>query len=105
MCVAVTVQMPDKAAALMEYYGVLRYAKEKGSPLTQRGLDLLGQQRECSRTALLAFSRVRSAFLRGSSRPRGAACEGVQLPPDVVATIIIAAGLEIGETFGFTERM
>jgi hypothetical protein len=95
------IQKDDKAA-LMQYYGVLRYGKEKGSPLTQRGLDLLSQQRECSRTALLAFSRVRSAFLRRSSRARSAACEVVQLPLDVIATIMIAAGLEIGETFSFT---
>jgi hypothetical protein len=87
----------------MEYYGVLRYGNVKGGRLTQRGLDLLNQQRECSRTALLAFSRVRSAFFRRSSRARPVACEGVQLPLDVIATIMIAAGLEIGETFGFTE--
>jgi hypothetical protein len=98
----VSTQRKPPDTALLEYGTVLRYAAQNGAPLTQRGHKLLSQQRESSRTALLALSRVRKTSLIGSSRAHGAACEGVELPPDVLKTILMAAEMEIGETFGFT---
>ncbi len=95
-------QRNPEDTALLEYGTVLRYAARNGAPLTDRGHKLLSKQRQRSRTALLAFSRVRMTSLNRSSRAHVTAGEGVKLPPDVLATILMTADMEIGETFGFT---
>ncbi len=75
----------------MGYSKILRYGACKGAPLTQQDRELLTQQRERTRTALLGFARMR----------RGAA-NGIGLPRDVVVTILVMAGLEVEESFGYS---
>ncbi len=73
------------------YSQILRYGAYKGAPLTHRGWDLLRQQRECTRAALLGFAHARR---------HGA--HGVGLPRDVVVSILVMAGLEVEESFGYS---
>ncbi len=76
---------------ISSYSQILRYGACKGAPLTHQCWELLRQQRDCTRAALRGFARARR---------RGA--NGVGLPRDVVVSILVMAGLEVEESFGYS---
>jgi hypothetical protein len=65
---------------------ILRYGACKGAPLTQRGSKLMVQERRCSHAAL-----------HGLVLHAG-------LPKDVAVSILLIAGMEVKESFGYKSR-
>jgi hypothetical protein len=72
---------------LLSHSRILLYGALKGAPLTKRGKVLLRQQRERTRAALKGFKRMATAH-------------GVELPTEVVHSILLLAGVEIPESLG-----
>jgi hypothetical protein len=78
--------MQSTQQQVMEYSKILRYGTCKGAPLTQRGSEMMVQQRKCSH-----------AVLQGLISRAG-------LPKDVAVSILLMKGLEVDESFGYKPR-